>query len=118
MRTKKTELIISKKFKKSTHQYISPGEINEAEDYVGFSRKLWKKHSEARRWMKKQRYMGGYVPKEKHLIKILQSGATFQIHCIHTNLNGGDKRDAPLVGTQKRKNVLDMHVKTSFGPEN
>ena len=100
------DLIATNDIKEVKHQYISPGSLNEAESYVDYSRRLWKKHFKAVQWITKQRNDGGNVPREMDLIKLLQSGATFQIHCNHTNLDGGDPKDVPLIGTQKRKRCV------------
>lgn len=100
------ELIVSNNIKEVNHQYISPGTIGDAESYADYSRRLWKKHTHAVQWITKQRDDGGKLPKEMDLITLLQSGATFQIKCKHTDLDGEDPKDAPLVGTQRRKKCI------------
>jgi tetratricopeptide (TPR) repeat protein len=87
------------------NECYSPGDIREARYYVAESKKLWAKHRhpEVIQWIKAQKYSGGPLkPSEEDLITLLKCGVTFQVRCSSTDLDGRDRRESYLVGTQRR----------------
>ena len=63
---------------KNLHEYYSPGELSEAEDYAMESIPIWKMHAQ-------KKYLGSNVPTEYDLINLLKSGKTFLMKCTHTD---------------------------------
>jgi len=111
------DLITAAKMKKKLHEYISPGEISDAESYAYDARRVWRMHPESVEWLSAQKLPGNSIPREQDLIELLRSGKTFRMKCTHTDsVDSSAKITSFVTGTQKRKRCIGCGLSDFFWP--